>query len=163
MENFNQETIRFNAYCLLRKYWVENNTFELILSFKKMLIKIQYCSIHIIFFWKILAKRQSCSPILSLNILIKGHYVSNHIVFIENDDRKTIIRLNLFRLLRNFWPKDNIVQTYSLFGIFPQKIIWFSSYSLFRKLWSNDNTVQPILSLWKILTKRQYGSTHTVL
>ena len=32
----------------------------------------------------------------------------------------------------------------------------------FRNVWPKDNTGQPILSVKKILVKRQYGSTHIV-
>ena len=53
----------------------------------------------------------------------------------------------------------------SLKKSFDQKVVPFNSdcfFRNFRNVWPKDNTVQPILSVKKILVKRQYGSTHIV-
>ena len=49
IENFEQKTIRFNPYCLLRKISPKDNVVQPILSFKKTLSKRQYGSTHIVF------------------------------------------------------------------------------------------------------------------
>ena len=59
--------------------------------------------------------------------------------------QKIVILENFFFcLFRKFWPKDNMVQPI---------------LSLV-KFWPKDNPVQLMLSFSKVLTKRQYGSTH---
>ena len=77
--------------------------------------------------------------------MTKRQYDSTYIVFFENLDQNTIW-FNLHCLFKNFSAK--------------YKIVWL--HCLFWKFWPKNNILQLILSLSKVLSKRQYGSTHTL-
>ena len=82
LENFDQKTIRFNPYCLLRKSPIKNNTVQPILSFEKIFTKRQYGSTHIVFWEKFWSKGKTVKPILSFKkIFTKRKNGSTHIFF----------------------------------------------------------------------------------
>ena len=82
LENFDQKTIRFNPYCLLRKSPIKNNTVQPILSFEKIFTKRQYGSTHIVFWENFHQKKIWFNPYCLLRkILTKRQYGSTHIVF----------------------------------------------------------------------------------
>ena len=160
-ESFDQKIIWFNPYCLLTKYWAQDNMVQPILSFSKVLTKRQYGSTRILFFesfdQKALWFYQDCVfgkfwpkdyvllPKLSfLEIFPKRQCGLTHIVFFESFDQKTIC----FNLHCHFWSRDQNTKSFN---------------PSFLKSWLKHNMVQPILSFLKVLNERQYGSTHTAL
>ena len=118
--SFVENTVRFNPYCLLRKCWVEYNTFQLILSFKKILIKRNYCLVHLTFlenfnhktiyfnpycllrkFW---SKSNTVQPIFSLlKMLIERQYKT---IYDWSKSSKKATWLHPYRLLIKIFQKD---------------------------------------------------------
>ena len=119
-EMSDQKTIRFNPYCLLRKFQSKDNTVQPILSFWKSLTKRQYGSANIVFTGSFDQKRIRFNPdivfsenfdektwqfnpycLFRMLVLTNRQYSSAHIVFSENSDQKTI-QLNPYCFLRKF-------------------------------------------------------------
>ena len=141
--------VPFNSGCLFRNFrnvWPKDNTVQPILSVKKILVKRQYGSTHIVFLEKFNQKTI---------------WFSQYCLYWKFWPKENTFQPR-YCLFRKFWWKDTAVQSILSFQNVSsdQQTIQFSTYCIFRKFWSKDNAVESILFFKKISMKRQYGSVH---
>ena len=125
LEKFYQKVICFNGFCPLQKVWwnnkmvhsikpfpiiwAEDNTFEPIFYFMKILIKRQYGSIHKVFWGDFFGKTIRFNPYCHFGIFWpKGNAGKRMLTFFEIFDKKTKRFNTVF--LRKLWSKDNTTQ-----------------------------------------------------